>query len=203
MRKILVTVIIVLATSLTALAIGELIGKTVAITLQDGTVLQGIVTAETEEAITVGSGDTAVQVKRLNVKAIRLLDFPAEQTTNLSATIDQVGWFAYGAPVKTLEALGCDAEVTRVQSRLTTANTLRLLASLAFIASVVQDLTTQQRSYLAVGGFLAYILGGLVEEGVRQTSRQLAVSTATRQLAGQKGCAVTEANSPAMNSMAH
>ena len=49
--------------SITALATGELLGKSVAVTLKDGSFIQGTVTAEAVDSITIGLGDNAFVIK--------------------------------------------------------------------------------------------------------------------------------------------
>ncbi|OGF52716.1 MAG: hypothetical protein A2Z21_08010 [Candidatus Fraserbacteria bacterium RBG_16_55_9] len=77
MKRKVASVVLLLIFTLTILGlstqIGNLIGKTVKITLIDDTTIEGTVTAESEDSITLESGMTQILIKRENIKTVELI----------------------------------------------------------------------------------------------------------------------------------
>lgn len=119
----------------------------------------------------------------------------------LSATPEQLGWMAYGAPIKTFEAMGCEEQARSAEEMFALADSLETmgnilgLATLASIGTEILSFTVKIGPVTIraqAGAFLASLGLSLVSDFVRvrerQRARELATQIAELHLRGEETC---------------
>lgn len=191
--------VVLLRESISDMLVIPRIGQQVRLTMVDESIYEGRWAGEDAKNVYVegAKGTVALlksQVNRIDVvraeaeEAKRDKSKPRDNLITIMPTVDQLGWFAYGAPIKTFQAMGCEEEARSVQTWFTVANVAEILSGLALMAASREGLSSQARIEASILWLILDVGADLIRNNQRESARKRATDIANRHLAGQQTC---------------
>lgn len=189
--------IVLLRSSVVEILVLPRLGQQVRLTMVDGTTYEGKWAGEDENSVYIEGPQGKVAWLKSQIQRIEVIRIPqvspqappkGEGLVVIAPTVDQLGWFAYGAPIKTFEAMGCEEEARLVQTWFTIASALDILSYLLILASGNESFSPQARMEAALFGGVLSVAADLIRSNQRMKARERAMEIARRHLAGQPTC---------------